>query len=143
MQIHQIRFKLKKEKRIGRGGKRGNYSGRGIKGQKARAGRKIRPALRDVVLKWPKRRGTGNIKVPKNIFEVNLEKINDKFQAGEKVNIDNLKERKVIEIPKSIKSFKIKILARGKLTKSLIFDSKFLFSQKALEKIKNSGSQLE
>ena len=32
--------KLKNKKRVGRGGKRGTYSGRGQKGQKARKGRK-------------------------------------------------------------------------------------------------------
>ena len=39
MQLHQLRsaYKRKKAKRIGRGGKRGSYSGRGSKGQKARA----------------------------------------------------------------------------------------------------------
>lgn len=59
MQLHQIKpsHKSKSEKRIGRGGKRGTYSGRGIKGQKARAGAKKRPALRDFVKKIPKKRG--------------------------------------------------------------------------------------
>lgn len=42
---------------VGRGGKRGKTSGRGTKGQKARAGHKIRPALRDVIKKLPRRRG--------------------------------------------------------------------------------------
>jgi len=45
MQLHQLKpkNKLKKAKRIGRGGKRGTYSGKGIKGQRSRAGAKIRP----------------------------------------------------------------------------------------------------
>lgn len=42
---------------VGRGGKRGKTSGRGTKGQKARAGHKIRPALRDVIKKLPRLRG--------------------------------------------------------------------------------------
>ena len=56
MQLHQIspKLKLKKKKLIGRGGKRGTYSGRGMKGQKARAGRKIRPASRDLIQSLPK-----------------------------------------------------------------------------------------
>lgn len=43
MQIHQLNPKQKKKnkKRIGRGGKRGTYCGRGVKGQKSRAGRKL------------------------------------------------------------------------------------------------------
>ncbi|MBI3335133.1 MAG: hypothetical protein HY001_01370 [Candidatus Portnoybacteria bacterium] len=59
MQLHQISplHKPKRAKRIGRGGKRGTYSGRGVKGQKARAGGRIRPQLRDFMMKVPKLRG--------------------------------------------------------------------------------------
>lgn len=59
MQLHQLVpvHRRKNRKRIARGGKRGGYSGRGIKGQKSRAGAKIRPALRDILKKIPKQRG--------------------------------------------------------------------------------------
>ncbi len=59
MQIHQIKpnHKSLRPKRVGRGGKRGTYSGRGMKGQKSRAGAKIRPQIREAVLKFPKKRG--------------------------------------------------------------------------------------
>lgn len=48
-------------RRVGRGqsSTRGKQSGRGGKGQTARAGAKIRPALRDIIKKIPKRRGYG------------------------------------------------------------------------------------
>ncbi|MBI5644917.1 uL15 family ribosomal protein [Candidatus Kaiserbacteria bacterium] len=48
-------------RRIGRGqgSSRGKQSGRGGKGQTARAGHKIRPAFRDIIKKLPKRRGYG------------------------------------------------------------------------------------
>lgn len=49
----------RKSMRIGRGGKRGKTAGRGTKGQNARAGRKKRPELRDIIKKLPKRRGYG------------------------------------------------------------------------------------
>jgi large subunit ribosomal protein L15 len=143
MQVHQIKFKLKKNKRIGRGGKRGSYSGRGIKGQKARAGHRIRPALRDIILKLPKQRGVGNIKIKQNIFKVNLGKINDKFENGEVVNVQTLKEKKILKIPKSVKSFKVKILGQGELNKGLIFDRHLLFSQSAFLKIEKSGSKIQ
>lgn len=143
MQIHQIKVKIKKKKRIGRGGKRGNYSGRGIKGQKARAGHRIRPALRDIVLKFPKKRGTGNIKVVKKIFEVKINDINKKFAAGEIVDLKSLQDKNILKVPKSVKYFQVKILANGKLTKNLIFKPEFIFSESALEKIKNSGSKIE
>ena len=59
MQLHQLqpRYKNKTKKRIGRGGKRGTYSGRGQKGQKSRAGHRIRPAERDLIQRLPKLRG--------------------------------------------------------------------------------------
>lgn len=59
MQLHQIQplHKPKGKKRIGRGGKRGTYSGKGIKGQSSRAGAKIRPEIRDLIKKIPKKRG--------------------------------------------------------------------------------------
>src|ERR1700744_6279244 len=44
---------------VGRGGKRGKTSGRGGKGQTARAGHKMRPEARDMIKKIPKRRGYG------------------------------------------------------------------------------------
>ena len=51
MQLHQLKpsHKRKRPKRIGRGGKRGTYSGRGVKGQRSRAGRKFKPAIRELM----------------------------------------------------------------------------------------------
>lgn len=62
MQLHNIKPKTSRKgiKRIGRGGKRGTYSGRGQKGQKARAGRNIRPGLRDTIIRTPKLKGFKN-----------------------------------------------------------------------------------
>jgi large subunit ribosomal protein L15 len=61
MQLHQLQAHVSgtRKKRVGRGGKRGKTSGRGTKGQKARAGHKMRPELRDIIKKLPKRRGYG------------------------------------------------------------------------------------
>jgi len=55
IQLHELKpiHKLKKQKRVGRGGKRGAYSGRGIKGQRARAGRKFKPIIRELIKKYP------------------------------------------------------------------------------------------
>lgn len=70
MQIHQIKPKIRKEpkKRVGRGGKRGTYSGRGSKGQKARAGHRIRPYLRDVIKKLPKKEVIVSAQLKKNLL---------------------------------------------------------------------------
>jgi large subunit ribosomal protein L15 len=141
MLINQIRFRLKKKKRIGRGGKKGNYSGRGMKGQKSRAGRKIRPALRDIILKFPQMRGKGFKPLSEKPYIVNLKDINEKFEEGDYIDIEALK--KIIKIKKSDKNPKVKILGNGELTKKFIFSSKLLFSNKAKEKIINSGSKIE
>lgn len=53
------RTKRKKSRSVGRGGKRGKTSGRGTKGQNARAGRKKRPEIRDFIKRFPKLRGRG------------------------------------------------------------------------------------
>lgn len=59
MQLHTLQRATPNSpsRRIGRGGKRGTTAGRGTKGQKARAGAKIRPAIRDTIKKLPKLRG--------------------------------------------------------------------------------------
>jgi len=64
MQLHQLKptVKQKRAKRVGRGGKRGTYSGRGQKGQKSRAGARIRPGFRGgdnpIWKLFPKQRGS-------------------------------------------------------------------------------------
>ena len=47
----------KRKKRVGRGGAKRGTSGRGTKGQKSRAGHRIRPIARDIIAKLPKLRG--------------------------------------------------------------------------------------
>ena len=61
MQFHTLKRKTKNKKtrQVGRGGTRGKTSGRGTKGQNARAGRKKRPELRDFIKRIPKLRGRG------------------------------------------------------------------------------------
>ncbi|KKW15207.1 MAG: hypothetical protein UY54_C0009G0005 [Parcubacteria group bacterium GW2011_GWA2_50_10b] len=61
MQFHTLKRKTARKypKQVGRGGTRGKTSGRGTKGQNARAGRKKRPELRDFIKRVPKLRGRG------------------------------------------------------------------------------------
>lgn len=124
MQIHQLkpRTNLKRERRVGRGGKRGTTSGRGTKGQKARAGAKVRPALRDVIKKLPKRRGYRFR--PRRIREpvvLNLDAIAKRFSNGEMITPAALLARGLVSkirgrIPP------VKILGRGDIgLKNLVF----------------------
>jgi large subunit ribosomal protein L15 len=77
MQLHELKPKILRRgiKRIGRGGKRGTYSGRGQKGQKARAGRNIRPGLRDTIIRTPKLRGFRNKPKQTKSIAVKIEKL--------------------------------------------------------------------
>jgi large subunit ribosomal protein L15 len=61
MQFHSLKRKTpnKKSRQVGRGGTRGKTAGRGTKGQNARAGRKKRPEIRDMIKRLPKLRGRG------------------------------------------------------------------------------------
>lgn len=149
MQLHELKpiHKKKRLKRVGRGGKRGTYSGRGIKGQKARAGRKLKPVIRELIKKYPKLRGykfKSKVKSQKSItgskfaVGVNLDILEKKFTLGEIITPKALIEKKIIRRIKG-RMPKVKILAEGKLTKKLIIEG-CQVSKGAAEKIKKAGS---
>lgn len=141
MQLHQLhpRHKLKKKKRVGRGGKKGTYSGKGIKGQKSRAGRKFAPVIRGLIKRYPKLRGYKFKSRDKNIIIVNLEKLDKRFEASEIVNPKNLIEKKLIRKIKG-RLPKVKILSKGEITKALTFEN-CQFSKSAKEKIEKAGGK--
>ena len=76
MQIHNLKrtHKNKKDRLVGRGGKHAKTSGRGGKGQTARAGNKRRPELRDIIKKLPKNRGY-QFKSIQKVFVVGKDKL--------------------------------------------------------------------
>lgn len=130
MQIHQISPKKQKNrKRVGRGGKRGTYSGRGVKGQASRAGKRIRPALRDFIQKIPKLRGVPasrykkqGVKQYRVVYQiVNLDILDAKFKDGETVSPKALLDKKLVRRMKG-KMPQVKILGRGKLARKLNFE---------------------
>jgi large subunit ribosomal protein L15 len=120
MQLHTIKRKNrnKTKKIVGRGGKRGTYSGRGLKGQKARAGRKMRPELRDIIKKLPKKRGYKFSTFRESPTAVNVEKLERFFKNGEEVTIESLVRRGIVK-KSSGKMPQVKILGAGKLTHSI------------------------
>lgn len=146
MRLHHIKptHKLKRRRRIARGGKRGGYSGRGIKGQKSRAGAGIRPAIRDLMMKLPKQRGRAKHSF-KSLYEkpviFNLGIIEKKFKTGEIVNPQNLFEKKLI-YKKSGSLPKVKILGDGEISQKLIFQG-VLLSKSARDKIKKAGGSIK
>ncbi|MBU1091646.1 uL15 family ribosomal protein [Patescibacteria group bacterium] len=135
MQLHQIKPKNKKsdKKRVGRGGKRGSYSGKGLKGQKSRAGRKLRPQMRDIIKKIPKKRGYRFKSIAPEHAVVNLDMIDKKFENGEKATPKIFFEKGLIKKVAG-KLPRVKILARGQLTKK-VFISGCTMSASAKEQI--------
>jgi large subunit ribosomal protein L15 len=120
MQLHEIQpvNKNAKSKRRGRGGKRGTFSGRGVKGQKSRAGRKFQPAMRESIKRFHKLKGYRQILKPSNEASVTLEQLEKIFENGSLVNPASLFKNKVIRKFNG-KISKVKILAKGKITKKL------------------------
>jgi len=138
MQLHQLKptIKSKKKKRIGRGGKRGTYSGRGQKGQKARAGRRIRPAERDLIQRLPKLRGFKFKPLKPKPVVVNLSDLEKKIK-GDVINRQTLLGAGLIR--KSDK--RIKILGNGEVKRAFKVEG-LEISQSAKKKIEAAGGQV-
>ena len=142
MQIHQFpkSKKQKTKRRVGRGGKRGTYSGRGMKGQKSRAGRKLRPEWRDALKSIPKRRGYKFKPAGEKPVVLNLGIINGIFKEGALVNQQSLMDKGLVSKIKGALPA-VKILGAGDLTKKLDFKG-LKSSQAAKEKIEKAGGKI-
>lgn len=145
MQLHQLKRKTKNRKpaKVGRGGRRGKTSGRGTKGQKARSGRKLRPELRDIIKRLPKRRGYGKnrnlgLKVKNAVFNLTL--LDKVFKANESVTPQSLVEKKMLRTTSGLYP-SVKILGTGEVTKALSF-ANCLVSKSAQEKIEKAGGKI-
>ncbi|MBI2042281.1 MAG: 50S ribosomal protein L15 [Candidatus Nealsonbacteria bacterium] len=143
MQLHEIapKHKTRRRKRVGRGGKKGTYSGRGMKGQKARAGRRLKPAIRSIIKMYPKLRGYSFNPLTKKPVIVNVGILEKAFQDGETVSPQTLVEKNAAR--KAGGRFpKIKILGDGKLTKKLIIEG-CAVSKGAKEIIEKAGGKVK
>jgi len=124
MQIHELKptHSSHRKKRVGRGGKKGTYSGRGNKGQSSRAGRKMVPMIRELIKRYPKLKGYRRAQMPNFSTAINVEKLEKHFEDGQTVTPQILVEKKLVRMIKG-KVPEIKILANGKLTKKLVFEN--------------------
>lgn len=142
MQLHTLQAgKNKKAKRVGRGGKRGTFSGRGTKGQRARAGRRIRPQLRDALMKVPKKRGYRFTAFRTRPCTVQVTLIERIFQKGEIVSPQTLAEKGILS-KKGTMLPKVKILSTGTLTKNVTIEGCEV-SMSAKEKIEKVGGNIK
>lgn len=123
MQTHQLkpRHKSKDRKIVGRGGKKGTYSGKGGKGQTARAGRKLVPVIRELIKRYPKLKGYRAFVLEGNGVVVNFNVLSKNFKDGDVINPENLLNKGIIRMIKGKKP-EVKILGGGALDKKLIFE---------------------
>ena len=134
----------KKSRRVGRGGRRGKTAGRGTKGQKARAGHRIRPEIRDFIRHLPKRRGYNRNRARSvnssriQPVSVTLRDLEQMFEAGEKVTPELLRKRGVI---RTSSERPVKILGGGALSKALTIRD-CVMSRGAKESIERAGGTI-
>jgi large subunit ribosomal protein L15 len=145
MRLEDLRppFGAKRErKRVGRGhgSGLGKTSGRGQKGQLSRSGGGKGPGFEGgqtpIYRRLPKRGFNNKFKVEYSV--VNVADLEERFEAGETVTVEALKQRGLV------RGFdpKVKVLGEGDITKALSVKVN-KFSETAVEKIKAAGGSAE
>ena len=144
MQQHQLRppkGAKRRRKIIGRGdgSGHGSYSGKGMKGQKARSGGGVRLGFQGgqlpLIKSLPSLRGFTNI-FRKEYIAINLDRL-AMFPANSEVTPQLLAEVGVLKNSKQ----RIKVLGRGELDAPLVVEA-HKFSRSAREKIEAAGGQV-
>ena len=142
-QLNKLEKTTRKRKRVGRGGDRGKYSGRGKEGQRARSGGKseLRPFFEGgqmpLIRRLPCRGFVNQFKTEYEI--IGLRDLESKFDSGESVNRETLKEKRLI---KRKKVLPIKVLSTGTLTKQLTVKVDAI-SKSAKDAIEQAGGKVE
>ncbi len=116
-----------KKPRVGRGGKRGTMSGKGQKGQKARAGRRIRPAERDLIQRLHKLRGVKNKPREADLPVLNVQDLAATAKNG--------------VVSEQILGQKVKILGGGEIKAPVTVEG-LETSKSAKEKIEKAGGRV-
>ncbi len=142
MQLNTLQRKTtnKSGKRVGRGGGRGKTSGRGTKGQKARAGHRIRPDVREKLKKLPKLRGYAFNSIEMKPAVINLSILESMFASGDTITPEILRERGAVRARKGV-AVRVKILGDGDLTKKLMVTG-CVMSASARTKIEKVGGTI-
>lgn len=120
--------------RVGRGGKRGTTAGKGTKGQKARSGHRIRPAMREYIQRLPKMRGQNNGPRSEPAAVISLSRLAT-FTSPVTAAV-------IVAAGFAHKDQQIKILASGEITKAVTVEGLKL-SRQAKEKIEKAGGSVK
>ena len=145
MKLHELSpaaGSKKEGKRIGRGAGsgQGKTAGKGHKGQKARAGRGMRPGFEGGQMPLQRRvpkRGFVNI-FGKEFSIVNVSALDQSFEDGAVVDIDALIEKGLVK--KVLDG--VKILGNGEISKKLTVQVN-AYSEAAKQKIEAAGGKAE
>lgn len=145
MKLHELSpadGSKKAVKRIGRGvgSGQGKTAGKGHKGQKARAGRGMRPGFEGGQMPLQRRipkRGFNNI-FAKEIAIVNVAALDKIFEDGATVDIEALKKSGLVK--KELDG--VKVLGNGDITKKLTVQVN-AYSETAKQKIEAAGGKAE
>lgn len=146
MKLHELSpaaGSTKDRKRIGRGAGsgQGKTAGKGHKGQKARAGRGMRPGFEGGQMPLQRRlpkRGFNNI-FRQEVATVNISAIDAAFENGATVTVEDLVNTGLV---KKVLAGGVKVLGNGEITKSLTVKAN-AFSASAKEKIEAAGGKAE
>ena len=142
LQLNTLEKLTEKRKRVGRGGKRGRYAGRGKEGQKSRTGSTseikafFEGGQMPLVRRIPRRGFVNPFKTEFKI--VNLKDLETKFSDGDVVNKEVLFQKGLL---KGNDDFRIKILGTGSLTKKLAVMVNAV-SKSALQAIQKAGGSV-
>jgi len=112
-----------------------------MKGQKSRAGRKMKPAIRSLIKRYPKLRGYSFNPLKVKPAIVNTKTIEKKFKEGEVVSPKALLEKKLVRRMKGREPI-VKILGDGKLSKAFTFEG-CIVSKKAKAVIEKAGGEVK
>ncbi|MBO5937828.1 MAG: 50S ribosomal protein L15 [Clostridia bacterium] len=145
MKLHELSpaaGSTKERKRIGRGAGsgQGKTAGKGHKGQKARAGRGMRPGFEGGQMPLQRRvpkRGFNNI-FRTEMAIVNVAALEANYEAGAVVTIDSLIEKGLVK--KVLDG--VKVLGYGEITKALTVQANAI-SESAKQKIEAAGGKIE
>lgn len=145
MKLHELSpaaGSTKERKRIGRGAGsgQGKTAGKGHKGQKARAGRGMRPGFEGGQMPLQRRvpkRGFNNI-FRTEMAIVNVATLEANYDAGTVVTIDSLIEKGLVK--KVLDG--VKVLGYGEITKALTVQANAI-SESAKQKIEAAGGKIE
>jgi large subunit ribosomal protein L15 len=140
--LHPNKGATKTKKRIGRGrgSGTGKTAGKGVKGQKARAGHHgARFAFEGGQMPMPRRIPKRGFKNPNRVeaFPINVSLLEKMFDAGSTVDLEILRSKGIV--PKLVET--VKILGEGELTKKLTLKVHRV-SETAKSKIEAAGGSV-